>query len=180
MPSPQLHVETIAFQGNDPNALPLLVTRTPVARPEWTRTGAPHPAAFVASSAVGHITIGATFSSPELAHQTATISASRLDGAGHVLQDVDPAEVTFDGNGDSGDVQFRVAVSRHEIDLDSVRWQWHFQVDGGPVHDANISEHEVAIVLDVPRAPWTTETPAPAEKSHPWWEVLQRACRAAH
>ena len=178
MPSPQLHVETIAFRGNDANALPLLVRQAPVAGPEWTRSGARHPAAFVAPSADDHISIGATFSSPDLADQTATVFASRLDGAGHLLQDVARADVTFNGAGGSGDVQFRVALSARAIDLDYVRWQWKFQVDGGPVHDATISEHEIAIVLGPPEAPWSM-TAATAETSHPWWEVLQHGCDAA-
>jgi len=181
MPSPQLDVETIAFQGHDAKALPLLVGRAPIAEPEWTRGGPGHPAAFVAPSADDHVSIEATFLSTDLAGTKATVFASRLeDDTGHVLRDVDRREVNFDATGRSGKVQFRVAMSPNGIELDRVRWQWHFQVDGGPVHDATISEHEVAIVLDVPQAPWTTGTPAPAERSHPWWEVLQHACKVAH
>ena len=181
MPSPQLDVETIAFQGHDAKALPLLVGRAPIAEPEWTRGGPGHPAAFVAPSADDHVSIEATFSSTDLAGKKATVFASRLeDDTRHVLRDVDRREVNFDATGRSGKVQFRVAMSPNGIELDRVRWQWKFQVDGGPAHDATISEHEIATVLGLPRVPWTTETPAPAEKSHPWWEVLQRACRAAH
>lgn len=178
MPAPQLHVETITFHGNDVNALPLLVGQVPVTSSEWTRSGARLPAAFVAPTSDSHVSIRASFSSPDLAGQTATVFASRIAGTAHALQDVAPAPVIFDATGRSGDVQFRVAVLRVGIDRDSVGWQWKFRIDGQE-HDATRTEHDIAVVLGRPQQPWTTATPAPADSSLPWWEVLHQASTEA-
>jgi hypothetical protein len=178
MPSPRLHVETIAFRGNEVNALPLLVRQTEVSGPEWTRDGTRLPAALVVPQGDAHIVIGATFSSEELAGQTAIVSASRLDGAGHVLQDVAATPVTFNTLGHSERVEFQVAVSHPHIELEIARWQWKVQ-DVSEAHDATITEHQIAIVLGFPRPPWSSLTPALVDTSLPWWEVLVRACAAA-
>jgi hypothetical protein len=178
MPSLQLHVETITFRGSGVNALPLLVGQVPVTGSEWTRSGTRLPAAFVVATSDTHVSIRATFSSPDLAGQTTIVFASRLDGTGHVLQEVAPAPVTFDATGRSGDVQLRVAVSGVGIDRDRVRWHWKVRVNGQE-HGDTITEHDIAVVLGHPQQPWTTATPAPADTSLPWWEVLHRASTEA-
>jgi hypothetical protein len=179
MPTPQLHVETIAFHGNDVSALPLVEGQVPIEGSEWTRDGTRKPAAFVAPRQRDHISFRATFSSPDMAGRTAIVFASRLEGAGHVIQDVAPATVTFDSAGRGGPIELRAALSNRHIDLDRARWQWRFR-DGPSLHDSTISEHEIAVVLETPQPPWTAVMAAPAGTSLPWWEVLRYACDAAH
>src|SRR5690242_18915365 len=106
---PTLHVETVSFRGADARALPLLVGQRPLAGPEWTRAGVRLPAA-IAVAAPGHLTIGVTFSSPDLAGRTVTVLASRLGAGAHVLGDVASAPVTFNAAGTSGRVDLRAAI----------------------------------------------------------------------
>jgi hypothetical protein len=177
MPPPRLKVETIAFHGHDPSALPLQAGGTPVTCVEFVRTIRRLPAAFVAPAADGHVTIRATLFSEELAGQTVDVCASRLDGAGHAIQDVECRPVTFDADGQSGGIDFSVVMLRVGIDLDHVRWQWRFKHDG-EFKPANITAHQVAIVLATPQEPWTKETPT-CDTTWPLWEVLQHACTVA-
>ena len=177
MSSPSLLVETIAFRGHDPSALPLQAGGTLVTGAEFVRTLRRLPAAFIAPAADGHVTIRATLLSEELAGQTVEVCASRLDGAGHAIQDVECRPVTFDAAGHSGGIDFSVVMLRVGVDLDHVRWQWRFKHDGD-FKSANITDHQIAIVLATPQEPWTKETPT-SDTTLPLWEVLEHACTVA-
>ena len=177
MPSPRLKVETIAFRGHDPSALPLQAGGSPVTCVEFVRASRRLPAAFVAPAADGHVTIRATLFCQELAGQTVDVCASRLDGAGHAIQDVECRPVTFDAAGQSGGIDFPVVMLRVGVDLDHVRWQWRFK-HNGDFKPANITAHQIAIVLATPEKPWTTGTPT-CDTTWPLWEVLQHACTVA-
>jgi hypothetical protein len=177
MSSPSLMVETIAFHGHDPNALPLEAGGAAVTCAEFVRTSRSLPAAYVAPAADGHVTIRATLFSQDLAGQTVEVCGSRLDGAGHAIQDVECRPVTFDASGHSGGIDFSVVMLRLGIDLDHVRWQWRFE-HNGEFKSANITAHQIAIVLATPEKPWTTGTPT-SDTTVPLWEVLQHACTVA-
>lgn len=177
MASPRVKIETVAFRGHDPTALPIQAGGTPVTCIEFVRTSRRLPAAFVAPAADGHVTIRVSLVSPDLAGQTVDVCASRLDGAGHALQDVECRPVTFDAAGESGGIDFSAVMLRVGVDVDHVRWQWRFK-HGGVFKLANVTAHQVAIVLATPQTPWTTATPT-CETTWPLWEVLQHACTVA-
>ena len=177
MSSPSLVVETIAFHGHDPSALPLQAGGTPVTGAEFVRTIRRLPAAFVAPEAHGQVTFRATLFSPDLAGQTVDVGALRLEGAGHGIQDVGIRPVTFDASGHSSGIDFSAVMLRVGVDLDHVQWHWRFKHDGD-FKSANITDHHVAIVLATPQKPWTKELPT-FDTSLPLWEVLEHACAVA-
>jgi len=172
-----LRVETIAFRGHDPSAVPIQAGAAPVICPEFVRKTRRLPAALIAPQTAGTITMQVTVSCRDLAGQTVDVFASRLDGTGRTIQDVEPRAVTFDADGESGQIPFRAEVVPVGIDLDLVRWQWMF-VHNGTAEKANVSAHHVAVILGAPQQPWTTATPT-CDVTLPLWEVLQHACKAA-
>ena len=100
MPPPRLKVETIAFHGHDPSALP-----HPGGRHSCHRALSLYGQAAACRrrssrrDADGHVTIRATLFCEDLAGQTVDVCASRLGGAGHAIQDVACRPVTFDCRG---------------------------------------------------------------------------------
>ena len=177
MEPPLLRVETIAFRGHEPSAVPLQAGAAHVICAEFVRKSRRLPAAFVAPQTAGTITMQVTVSCLELAGQTVDVHASRLDGSGHTIQGVRPRAVTFDAEGQSGQIPFCADVVPVGVDLDFVRWQWMFVHDGTP-EKANISDHRVAVILGTPQKPWTTATPT-CDATLPLWVVVQHACAVA-
>jgi hypothetical protein len=143
--------------------------------PEWQRNSAANeacsPAAYVISKLPEPLTIKARFSSPDLKGKAVDVMAEAAAGA--VLGNVEKETVTFDANGDSGFVPFKLLqASLKGVSVSTTKWTWNFSP---PAADdwTKFEEtcHRIYVVMTEPTAPWEAELP--------WAEVLEHACKWA-
>lgn len=169
-------VGAISFRGQRA-ALPLIVKGRVVSGPEWIE-GSPHlPAAFAAANPAQGIGMLVTLRSSEPSGRI-ELRATRIGGGGTFVTpigDVVRTTVDFRG-GTEASVVCRAALSRRVVGLDTVRWRWEMD-DGSGWTAIGITEHEIAVTLGQPTAPWGTSTGRALTR--PWWEVLEHACDVA-
>jgi len=181
MPPSVLNVETIAFRAADTTgaALPLVLRESQVvASPEWVRGESSLPAAYVTPDA--SIEILATFSCTDPAMREVRVQALQQGPAEGSIGPVAPIWVAFDaaGRSEGEGTKCQVAVTNGDaVSLNQIIWQWQFE-RGDAWVDANRSEHEIALTLGDPGAPWTRQEP-PVAGALPWWEVLRLVCLIA-
>ena len=178
MANPVVTVEQIEFLPADTTkrALPLLVAEQPVAPPEWVRGVQSLPVAYV--SPRRSIRLLATFVCTDPTIREAQVRAIRLGPAPRSIGAVPQLTVKFDAAGRSQPTPCRAIVtSGKAINLDHVVWEWQFKRKRR-WFAMNKSEHDIAVTLAAPKAPWTKDV-ASADATLPWWEVLRLACGIA-
>jgi hypothetical protein len=192
----EIRLETIAFAPHNAAALKMRLDdgTAPLVTPEWVRAdpngpakladGRNHPVALVASLVGGTLAVEATFSvadarpsaliKPQLAPVLREMFAARF-----VLPKA-PVQVDFVNGVGRG--MWHFDLTPHGVELADLAIQWKEVVvaNGKTTQlDIDVSEHEVAITLDVPAAPWQPGT-GPLENhpdlTVPWWDVIRRAC----
>jgi hypothetical protein len=140
-----------------------------IRQPEWKRDQPSKPAAYVRPASGRSITIKAVFSCSDPAIRSVRVRARRTGSSGF-LGDVGEVVVRFT-RGRSGPIACRVACSTFRgVAVERVSWQWQFKIAARWI-STDRSDHEIALVLARPEAPW--------KKTRPWWEVMRLACDAA-
>ena len=163
MSAADVRVERISFR----NTLDLVVRQHDrLVAPQWTRGGPSLPAAFPRLATKVGLTAELASGVPRGA------GALRNRRAGGTLSSVGAlAETPLDfAGGTMATIALDVPVLNPRVDVGTVAWAWEYR-DGGTWHDAGTSEHEIAMTLGPPTAPWTG--------MHPWWEVVRHACQGA-
>ena len=171
MANPLVHVEQIAFR------FPGALRAVPLAhhgggairQPEWKRGVRSEPAAYVRPPSRRPITIKAVFSCSDPAIRSLRVRARRTGPSGF-LGSVGEVSVRFT-RGRSKVITCRVSCSTFKgVSLERVSWQWQCKM-GSRWVSADRTDHEIALVLARPEAPW--------KATRPWWEVMRLACEAA-
>jgi len=171
MAKPLVRVEQIAFRfPGASRAVPLAHhDRVAIRRPEWKRGVRSEPAAYVRPASRRPITIKAVFSCSDPAIRSLRVRARRTGPSGF-LGAVNEVSVRFT-RGRSKVVACRVSCSTFRgVALERLSWQWQCKM-GARWVSTDRTNHEIALVLARPEAPW--------KRTRPWWEVMRLACDAA-
>jgi hypothetical protein len=172
MAHPLVRVEQISFRfSGAPRAVPLAhQDGVAIRQPEWKRDPQrSEPAAYVRPASGHTITIKAVFSCSDPAIRSVHVRARRV-GANGFFGDVGDVAVRFT-RGRSKVIACRVSCSTFKgVKLESVSWRWEYKIAARWIPTVH-SDHEIALVLAKPEAPW--------KKTRPWWEVMREACDAA-
>lgn len=187
-----------------------------IASPEWVK-GQPGKGVAYASEPLGPtVTVNARFGGgpPGETFQIRAIDADSPSGPsgclgllffiivlilrgsrGNVLGSASQSSVTFDGSGNSPVVT--MSLSGHRLKTSGVgkfvtRWRWEYKGDGGWT-EFDRTTHEIFVVLDAPRPPWSQQiipevvgfATGPGDlfwdnTQLPWVTALEVACAWAH
>jgi hypothetical protein len=172
---------------------------SPIVAPEWRRGAMPQPCAYAAAALGATVTIRARLSGGPR-NRTVRVRAidarirPRHEGGvlgwlldllcafarlffGNVLGDVAARPVAFDASGRSGLETFVLAHPRLRtagVGRRTTEWAWQRRA-GCAWKTFDLTLHEVYLVLDVPRGPWT-QTASGNDPQLPWTDALDRAC----
>jgi hypothetical protein len=155
-------IQRISFRSS----LPILLGQQPVRAPQWIRGVRALPVAFAGPG--DWLPVRAKFSCTT-PFGLVRIRARRVGGTLPSVDAPDEKEVDFAG-GTAATADFNVRVADSRVNIGSVTWQWEFE-EGGEWRDAGTSDHEIAITLARPTAPWN--------ETRLWFEVLRHSCAAA-
>ena len=168
MAKPRVRVEQIAFMFPGASRAVPLAHQDGVAirQPEWKRGVPSEPVAYARPASRRRITIKAVFSCNDAAIRSLRVRARRTGPSGF-LGSVGEVSVRFT-RGRSKVIACRVSCSTFRgVSLERVSWQWQYKAAARWI-SFDRSNHEIALVLARPEAPW--------KATRPWWEVMRLSC----